>query len=432
MPTNNMFWTWFWWWNNQQMSTPTKQQKFPWLSADQIKRLESLTSDPTEQQKLYQQAIQQLNRENVNDSRMATENEITYKSLNEKDVKQQNYMQSNVRLEQLADLTKNKFWLNANANTQDVVNWLLQYAEDSWVSLDSLNKYLSDWDETFLYQMGLKERPVEQEETFWQKVWQVATDIVGWAYDSATSLPRMAAKWIASAIGWTAKQLWADEQKTDALVQSYKDYLDNDMSSKDIWADQESAAYNISKGVWDLAQVVAGEWAIKWAVQGTAKGWQLLNYLKNAPTWQKIVAGGLEWAGDMTLYSIVSENKLPTAWEAWIGAAIWAAIPWGWALYKAVKPAVKKGVSKAAAKLELSGLLNPAKLNTIKNQLVNEWVDIAKSWLKGWKAEDVWTWMIERWFKWDKPTIINDLWDYAKKSHNLKREVYEQVIHYIV
>ena len=70
------------WWNNQ-FTTPTKQQKFPWLSDEQIKRLESITSNPQEQQKLYQQAIQQLNQNNIKDSRIATENEMAYKNLNQ-------------------------------------------------------------------------------------------------------------------------------------------------------------------------------------------------------------------------------------------------------------------------------------------------------------------------------------------------------------
>jgi len=427
MPTN--FWTWFWpsiWmsgWNNQQLGgrqqlqKPTKQQKFPWLDADQIKRLESLTSDPQEQQKLYQQAIALKSQRDMAENRIATENELTYRSMQQKDIKQKNYMQSNVRLEQLADLTKQKFWLNADADTQGVINWLMQYAQDKGVSMDSLNDYLAWYNDKFLYETWLKEQ------TWWEKAWQVATDIVWWAYDSVTSLWRWTAKWMANAVWWTAKQFWADEAKTDELVQSYKDYLDNEMSSKDIWADQESLAYNISKWVWDLTQVVAGEWLIKAWVQSTVKWSQMMNYLKNAPTWQKMVAGGLEWAGDMALYSIVADNKLPSTTEEAIGAGLWAIIPWAWAVYKATKPIVKKALGKTASQLELSGLLNPAKLNNIKNQLIDEWTNLAEAWLKGWKAEDVGTWMIERWFKWDKPTIINDLWEYANKSHNLKREV---------
>lgn len=166
MPTN--FWTWFWpsfWmsgWNNQQMTTPTKQQKFPWLSDEQIKRLESLTSNPQEQQKLYQQAIQQLKQQTTTDNRIAAENEMSYRSMNEKNPQQANYLQSNVRLEQLADLTKWAFWLDAGADTQQVINWLMAMAQDNGVSLSLLNDYLDHWDEEFLYQMGLKQDPALQ------------------------------------------------------------------------------------------------------------------------------------------------------------------------------------------------------------------------------------------------------------------------------
>ena len=174
MATN--FWTWFWpsfWmtgWNNQELKAPTKQQKFPWLNAEQIKRLESLTSDPQEQQRLYQQTIQQLHSQNYNENRIATENEMTYKSLNTKDTQQRNYMQSNVRLEQLADLTKKKFWLNSSADTQSVINWLMQYAEDNWVWLDSLDAYLDHGDESFLYDLWLKEQTQK-----WQALWLKAS-----------------------------------------------------------------------------------------------------------------------------------------------------------------------------------------------------------------------------------------------------------------
>lgn len=166
MPTN--FWTWFWpsfWmsgWNNQQMTTPTKQQKFPWLSDEQIKRLESLTPNPQEQQKLYQQAIQQLKQQTTTDNRIAAENEMNYRSMNEKNPQQANYLQSNVRLEQLADLTKWAFWLDAGADTPQVVNWLMAMAQDNGVSLSLLNDYLDHWDEEFLYQMGLKQDPALQ------------------------------------------------------------------------------------------------------------------------------------------------------------------------------------------------------------------------------------------------------------------------------
>ncbi|MBO7696184.1 MAG: hypothetical protein J6T10_26410 [Methanobrevibacter sp.] len=74
---------------------------------------------------------------------MQTENELYYKSTQEKDPKQQNYLQSNVRQEQLADLVKEKRNLRADANTKDVINALMQEAQVKGVSVDSLNSYLA-------------------------------------------------------------------------------------------------------------------------------------------------------------------------------------------------------------------------------------------------------------------------------------------------
>ena len=178
MPTN--FWTWFWpsfWfsgWNNQQfgnnqLTAPTKQQKFPWLSDEQIKRLESISSDPQRQQELYKQAIQQLNSQNVKDNRIATENEMAYRNLNQKDVRQKNYTDSQIRLEQLADLTKEKYWLRQDAPTQEVVNWVIAMAQDKGVSLDEMNNYLDTWDQNFLYNIGLKVHPREKLKEKWKK-----------------------------------------------------------------------------------------------------------------------------------------------------------------------------------------------------------------------------------------------------------------------
>lgn len=181
MPTN--FWTWFWpsfwmtgWnnqpWNSQQLTKPTKQQKFPWLSDEQIKRLESISSDPQRQQELYKQTIEQLNSQNVKDNRIATENEMAYRNLNQKDVIQKNYTDSQIRLEQLADLTKDKFWLRQDAPTQEVVNWVIAMAQDKGVSLDEMNNYLDTWDQNFLYNLGLKENPKEKlRENAWDNIW---------------------------------------------------------------------------------------------------------------------------------------------------------------------------------------------------------------------------------------------------------------------
>jgi hypothetical protein len=50
-----------------------------------------------------------MNQNNIKDNRVMAENEMAYRNLNQKDVRQQNYTNSNIRLEQLSDLAKDKY-----------------------------------------------------------------------------------------------------------------------------------------------------------------------------------------------------------------------------------------------------------------------------------------------------------------------------------
>ena len=391
---------------NQQ--TMGNNSKFPWLSQKQIEKLEEMTANYTWlqkqqiQQQVYQQTLQQMKQQQTKDERFQTENELYQKSLDEKDPKQQNYLQSNVRLEQLADMVKEKYNLKADADTNGVIGCLIQEAQDKGVSVESLNNYLESWDEKFLYDVGLKEQG------FWSKVWQVWTDIVGGALATASALPELAASWLATWIWGVAKFFWADEDKVDYYVNDFKQHLEDDSNSKLIWADPESIAFNIPKWIWDLAQVAVWEWLVKGAIQWTAKGANLLNKIKNAPTWWKMIANWIEGAWDMALYSIVADNKLPSREEEGVGAALWAAFPMFWALWKATKNALKKW----AAKLELNGLLNPAKLETVRTQMISEGAKLPWKWT----AEDVWKWMVERGFKGTKDEIVSQLKAHSDKA----------------
>lgn len=408
---------------------------FPWLNKEQVARLEQVTSNLTwtekiqAQQKLYQQAINRLNQQNYSNDRIKAENELFYKSTTEQDPKQKNYLQSNVRQEQLADLVKDKFQLNTDAKTQDVINSFINYAQDKGSSIESLNAYLESGDETILYETGLKEKPAEEEKWFREEAWEIWKNLWAWLLDSALSIPRM----VAGAWNFTWRRLaskvkWVDmdELPYNEITTAIKGFADDDSRmAKTFWVDEENTSYQVWKIWWDIAQTAIWGWLAKWAIKNAPwiiwKAWNLLNGAKW--TLGKMLAWWIEGAWDMTLYSIIADNKLPSREETGIGWAIGAAIPWLWAARKAGK----KGLEKVAAKLELSWMLNPAKLNTIKNQLITEGVDLASAGMKkGGTAEDVWKWMIERDMQWSKEQIIQKLWEHAKKSHALKKEVLKQ------
>ena len=402
--------------------------KFPWLSQEQIDRLEQVTANLTwiekqqRQQALYQGVLQQINQDTINNDRMQTENELYYKSTQEKDPKQKNYLQSNVRQEQLADLVKEKRNLRTDANTQDVINALMQEAQVKGVSVDSLNSYLAWESDDFLYEMWLAERPAEEEKWFWAEAWEVWKNLWAWLLDSALSIPRMAMeawrftwKRLASKVKWVDMDELPDHKYAKALNK----FIDEDSKMANVfWADEESTSYQVWKIWWDIVQTIFWWWAVKWAVKEAPwLIWKVWNRLsKSKWTLGKIFQWWIEWAWDMTLFSIIADHKLPSREELWMWAWIWGVIPWAWK----VLDLTKNGIKKIASKLELSWMLNPAKLNTIKNSLINEWG------MKGWTAEDVWKRMIERGMQWTKEQIISKLWEHAKKSHALKKEVLKQ------
>ena len=185
MAINNMFSTWFnssfSGWNNNKIEKPTKKDMFPWLTDAQIKKIEELTKDLTwaekrqMQQTLYEKVIEKVHNENAKDSRTATENELWYKCLNEKNPQRKNYMSSCNRQEQVADKIKEKYNLDPLADTGEVIKGMMAEMQDKWVDIDLYNKYLESWDKEFLYKMWYEKKPSKK----WKKI---ATSIWVWAW----------------------------------------------------------------------------------------------------------------------------------------------------------------------------------------------------------------------------------------------------------
>ena len=208
-------------------------------------------------------------------------------------------------------------------------------------------------------------------------------DIIWWAYDSVTWLPRFLSDNLAKVVWWTAKKLWADEDKVNYLVQDFIDFGRNEMSAKGMWADAQSATYKITKWVWDLAQVAAWEWLAKNALKWT-QALNKINQVKQSWLLGKMAVWAAEWAADMWVYNIVSESELPTWKDLAVWATLWAAFPLAWAWVKATKNLIKKEAWVWAEKLiEKITKVSPAKLQKFENQF----------------GENVGKFMNDRWLK---------------------------------
>jgi len=297
----------------------------------------------------------------------------------DKDVKAQYNVASrgNLLAEMISNVGREKGY-DITGNASDIIWTYLQ-----WFPNDSQAFYEfthGDQDpEDFAVQMGWMEKPENDAGFFTNMIW--------WAYDSATWLPRMIGKWAADAIGWVAKQFWADDAKVDELVNGYKNYLDSDWSSEAIGADKDSWTYKWSKLVWDIAQVATAEWLAKNAIKATPLWKVAMDAIKQAPLGYRAAAWAIEWAWDMALYDMVSESELPSAWDLALWAWFWVASPLLWAGYKAVKAATKKNAVNLAEKI-LQNANRMTKGEQSKfyqryNQSVWQWLN--DRWLRNWE-----------------------------------------------
>lgn len=297
----------------------------------------------------------------------------------DKDVKAQYNVASrgNLLAEMISNVGREKGY-EITGNASDIIWTYLQ-----WFPNDSQAFYeFTHWDqdpEDFAVQMGWMEKPENDAGFFTNMIW--------WAYDSVTWLPRMIGKWAADAIGWVAKQFWADDEKVNALVNDYKNYLDSDWSGEAIWADKDSWTYKGTKLVWDIAQTATAWGLAKNAIRWTALGKVWLDAIKQAPLGYRAAAWAIEWAADMWLYDMISESELPSGQDLAMWATFWVASPILWAGYKAVKAATKKNAVNLAEKI-LQNANRMTKGEQSKfyqryNQSVWQWLN--DRWLRNWE-----------------------------------------------
>lgn len=309
------------------------------------------------------------------------------------------------------------------------------------------------------WQAGITEEK-EEWPWFWAQVGQAGKDIVWGVYDSVTGLPKLVGKGLGNAVARTAKKFWADEQKVDEVNQSWKDSLDgknNLWLGTDVGQDKDALTYKATNTVADLAQVAAPGGIVR----AGAKGLQLANtstkvgevlakafpkvanvisksekgadfvvgllnktggkidqLTQKLPILWKILKGGFEWASDTILFNAVNGEGTDLT-DAWLGAGIWGAFPVVWKMLWWLGGKAKNLIWKGASKLELNGNLNPAKLEAVQKQLIEEGATLPG------KAtpEDVGKWMLERGFKWSKGDLITQLNAHAQKSKAIVDEL---------
>jgi len=383
----------------------TAKTEFPGLSEKQRSWIFDKTKEEDEQLKkqkqydLYKQVLPVTIANKKLQERIDAKQELLYATQTEKDETKKNTQKLTLKLADLADAMREdalKKGFDLTDKTDDVlVGQLVNKAPNGQQMLTDYINWVND---DIMTKTGLKTVEVVEEK---DDKMQWVKNIVGWAYDSATGLPRFIAENLAKGVGWIAEKLWADETKVQELVDSYVNSL-KDFSWEAIGADTESWAYKATKMVWDIAQISNPAWLGKvWVKAGqiaskVAKEWSLIG---------KVAKWATIGAVDTAVFMPQSEQRIATGKELAIWAAAWWALPIAWVWLNAAK----KWLAKIAPKLELSWLLNPSKLNTVKEKLIQEWVDKAD-------ALDVGKWMLDRGIKWNKEQIVSQLDNLANQS----------------
>ena len=363
--------------NPNQQFWPVADQRFPWLTSNQVKMLENLTSNLTgidklkAQWELYEQAIQQINTQKVNNDRFAAENEKFCRSLS-KDEKSMTTDQCSVKLEKLADIVKDYYNLDANTPTDNVIDWVVKMARDKNIDTNWINKFIQDWDRTFLYEMWWEEKPKESE--WWQPsrlraAWyafnplmQWTSDLSNWIWSHPKEDAEMAVwfaqspwKWWYNLMGqWMDKlgksmadklegteladwvkqtaidMFWEDEvrafaeQKQQELANwtAFKGRDQTDIRTPLLWEERANSWWTQAwEAAWDIATAIA----LSYPMASALAPYMWLNTASQA--WRTLLLWSVQWAIDNATYEYWANQELPSLAETAVFAWLWGLTP---------------------------------------------------------------------------------------------------------
>jgi len=408
---------------------PIANQKFPWLTEEESKKIESYTSWLTwyqqmkEQSRLYEKYINYKTQNDRTFERVKAERQMRYMSTQSDDPKQSNYLNNNANLEELVDMVADKYHINKKTPSEKVFNQVVKYAQDKWKT-QSLQNYLNNWDRTFLYEMWLEERPVEniEEKTVWDNIKQTGKNVI---WGTLNSFSKDFAKAWVNATAWAMDKLWVDEQ---TIANKKANAMNTINNLYNVGQDEDSLAYKGTDFAWDLAQMVTWEWIIKWGIKQVAKNLPLLQKLSKVITaWWDLVEEfpvlwkiatttakkAPEWVADTIIYNAVNWEWTDTK-EMWEWAAINTVL---WIGGKFVPS--KQTLQNLSKRMEVWWLIDSPKLEAINNELNrylgNTFQDV--------KAAG--NWLLERWFKWDKSDMIKAMNEWKNKFLQAKEEMFK-------
>ena len=406
--------------NMQFWFQPQKVNQFPWLDDEQVKRLKQVVTQmwvtdiyekQRKEQELYRKVIQAKQQKDTFDKRNATNNSLYYDTIKQPDPVKRNVWQAQVRMEDLADIVKQKYNLQANAPTNEVLQWFSKMLADQWVDPKLADDYLNWRSEELLYVSGLKERPVMQQEQQSSDLQTFLTPMVSFLQWASDVWQTLVWKPIDFLLKNTLKLFWVSDEELAQVEARFWKSTEWDITPY-LWQSWQTWWAKLIRELWKIAWTAAlTAWLpLWWWIWIWAKvSWKEL--IKNVAL--RTLVEWWRWLAETATYNMASTWKAWDPINLWLWAWIWAAIWWPLSLLGS--RVIAPWVSKLANKLQLSWLLNRTRLDRLQTILKQWWSeDLAK-----WNAEDVANWMFQREIKWTKQQIINKLDDIANWSMEL-------------
>lgn len=400
----------FWFQNTfpkKKEEEPKMTELFPWLTSDQVKKLNEATKDiPAEQrlqkqQEYYEEALPILKARREEKQRITINNNLR----NDPQANTPQYQQQ-IRINDL--LTKFKAKENLSwIDDEKLLTAIMSFNDEIPLKMAD---YINWKNENILYELWLKEKPVEQKPSDFQEFITPVASFTQWLSDIWQGIIWQPMRW-----------LW---DKAARQVMKMFWYSDEELDEYEAWRSDNQ--WDITEYLWGAQDTLIGKWSrelgkIAWSASLTA--WM--------PRWAGLkIAGtsGKELIKNVALRTLIewgrwlTETAAYNLWTSWdigdpvsleLWAWIWATLWWPlWLLWSKV---ITPWINKLATKLQLSGLLNRSRLDRLSTILKQWWEEqLAK-----WTPEDVANRMFQRNIQWTKQQVIDKLDQIRKWSMEL-------------
>ncbi len=313
----------------KEPTTFSNQQRFPWFSEEDVKKLEDMTKDIQNQNErlnvqneLYRKFLPVVENRNNMIQRDVEINNLTYQVNTTTDKNQKWEISLQLKMGTLGSAIKRKYWIPST--------------EPDDKTISDFSKKITWWEQMLLDYINWKNDNILKMASEEAKEKNIFRDIVAWAGKWSRMLPEFlldtAAKRSKKQIEGRAKKWFLPEEQAQEAIGKVSSMVEWIKSQSDIWEDKTSIAYKAAKTTSEVAQIA--EWwlaLVKWiqwlrAASAIRRTQEAKTVLKNAKDWKEI----LENKTLRKMWEAIQPKMTPKKrWDVWgriLKSSDWAVI----------------------------------------------------------------------------------------------------------